>query len=86
MCDDGGYEEVAESVPITYWKSGGRLRGCEFNDFTFDVQLELYRLTNHTVLSAQQGACCGMSFATSARLQSVGITYTSAPLTDGSAL
>ena len=32
----------------------GRLRGCEFDGFTFEVQLELYRLTNYTVLSAQR--------------------------------
>ena len=32
----------------------GEFRGCEFDDFILEIQLELYRLANHLVLSAQR--------------------------------
>ena len=40
---------------MQYRKLGrGSVKDCEFGDFTLVVQLDLIRLTNHTMLSAQR--------------------------------
>ena len=36
------------------WTGWGRLKACEFDDFTSAVQLGLHRLYYHTTLSAQR--------------------------------
>ena len=36
------------------WTREGRLAECEFDEFTSAVQLKLYILSSHTILSAQR--------------------------------